>query len=59
MRKKYWTFGMVIFSISIFVLLCLNYAESQSDLVKRDNISSMRLALAVSVTHRVRVRKWI
>ena len=31
MKRKYWIFAMAIFSTSIFVLLCLNYAESQSD----------------------------
>ena len=35
MRRKQWIFGMAISSTLIFVLLCLNYAESQSDLVKR------------------------
>lgn len=35
MRRKYWIFGIAIFLTLIFVLLCLNYAESQSDLVKR------------------------
>ena len=35
MDKKYWIVGSVVFSTLIFVLLCLNHAESQSDLVKR------------------------
>ena len=35
MTKKQWIIGMTICASLISVLLCLNYAESQSDLVKR------------------------
>ena len=35
MHKKHWLIAIAISSTIIFILLCLNYAESQSDLVKR------------------------